>query len=136
MKLIHYFVATMFILIGLLHLQVHYADLVTPELEEQFSQVDQLVIMETPADAYRNWQGFSFMMGVCFVVIGLLNISMARLAQNQIPRGFTFSMMLLMASVSYAGYHFFTPFQLYGGIFGLSLLTLGFLYSFRDKASS
>ncbi len=112
--------------IGCLHMMAHYADLVTPVLA---SALD----FDTPvsgngANTYKLWQGFSFMMGVSFIVIGLLNLITSKTSPDGIPHPlYPALMMIFSLCVAYSGYAFFAAFQLYGGI-ALVLLNSFIMY--------
>jgi len=130
-RILYQFVAGMFILIGLLHLQVHYAELVSPELQKALGF--DISLMGNNADVYKMWQGFSFMMGVCFIIIGLLNLVFIRGIgkENFPPVGAIIVMMLLMSAVTYSGANFFGPEQFYGGIFALICLSISLVLNLK-----
>lgn len=119
-------VAMMFIIIGIAHLAVHFTDLTTHSVQEILDTT--IPVMNNEESLWKMWQGYSFMMGICFMIIGLLVlIPILKLKQGEFPLiGHGFVMVLLLAAVSYSGYAFFTTAQLYGGIFGI-VLQLGSL---------
>ena len=130
-RIIYQFVAIMFILIGLLHTKVHFAELVTPELQEALSF--DISLMGNKAGVYKMWQGFSFMMGVCFIIIGLLNLVFIQAIgkEKSPPVGAIIVMMILMSAVTYSGANFFGPQQFYGGIFALVCLSISLILNFK-----
>lgn len=130
-RILYQIVAAMFIFIGLLHLNVHYTELVTPELQKALEF--DIALMGNESDVYKMWQGFSFMMGVCFIIIGLLNLVFIRgIGKTKFPpTGAIIIMMLLMSAVTYSGANFFGPPQFYGGIFALICLSISLIQKFK-----
>lgn len=132
-RILYFIVPMMFIFIGILHLKVHYQELVTPAIESTLNY--DIPLMGKASNVWRMWQGFSFMMGVCFVIIGLLNLAMmAQVPKSAYPpKSMTAIMFLLMATVTYTGIHFFEAMQFYGGIFGMLILGIVLVLSFVGK---
>ena len=128
-------VASFFVFIGALHLMVHFQDLNTSSLA--VSLQGDTEVMGNPASIWKMWQGFSVMMGWCFVVIGGLQISwLWPLKANQSPsKGASVAMLALLSGVIYSGYAFFGPEQFYGGIFGFVVQGAAFYLSFRTPKS-
>lgn len=117
-------VAILFGIIGLLHLNFHYR-LLLPQLATTVGALGTINLQGMPAGIWDMYQGFSFMMGVCFIIISLLNVAFLRAIPEQFPPlGLLLMMMLLLAAVVYAGIHFFFVFQVYGGLLGLVLLSI------------
>lgn len=78
--------------------------------------------MGLEADIWKLWQGFSLMMGGCFVVIGLLNVSALLNSKGKpVPISFLIIILAALALGTIAGVYYFGQFQLYGGIFGMVL---------------
>ena len=74
------------------------------------------------------------MMGLCFVVIGLLNASVL-LSGNRhaVALSFQFIMLLLLMMVVYSGQHYFGAFQFYGGLFGGVVQGIGIFLTMRFR---
>lgn len=106
------------ILIGLLHLVVHLTQLVSPEIQDYLQK--EFMYSGKIQPLWDAWGIASFMMGISFVVIGLLNISiLRRLSINDYPPVLSIiSMMVYLSGVIYVGIEFEQSMQLYGGIFG------------------
>lgn len=120
-RILSLIVGIVFVLIGALHTQVHYAELITPEVATIVS--GEIPLMGQAAETWRLWQGFSLMMGLCLAAVGLLNIFMvSSLPQEKaMPLGVSCVMIALLGAIAYSGFAFFTPMQLYGGIAGMTL---------------
>lgn len=119
------------ILIGALHTKVHFAELVIPKVQNDLS--GHLTIMSDSIQYYNTWGLMSFMMGLSFIVIGLLNISIfTRLAKDSNPPIFAIvAMMIYLAGVIYVGATFDAAQQFYGGIFGMILAVVCLLLSLK-----
>ncbi len=112
------------VFIGLLHTITHFADLVKPEIREYLRK--EVVILGQEQALWNTWGIVSFMMGASFMVIGLLNIALLR----SIPKNSTLPIVAILAMVIYqlcviyVGYEYDQVFQFYGGIFGLTLISI------------
>jgi len=112
------------ILIGGLHTLTHFTQLTTPEVTEALS--GELPINGQMQSYWHTWGIMSFMMGVAFIIIGLLNIQTYRsLASRSLPpSGAILIMLAYLGCVIYAGYEFEQMPQFWGGIIGfLSMFT-------------
>lgn len=75
---------------------------------------------------FDTWGLMSFMMGMSFIVMGLINLSI----YNKLPRGSKppqlalFAMLVYLLAVIYGGSTFNAAPQFYGGIFGLVMLAI------------
>ncbi|MFK7922464.1 MAG: hypothetical protein AB8H47_10935 [Bacteroidia bacterium] len=119
-------VSSMFVCIGLLHLWVHFAELITVEYESALSPIDHLVLNGQSAHIWLLWQGFSFMMGIGLIFIGLLNFGYL-LGKNamQSPPLMVFGIMIaFLGFVIFSGFRYFEMVQVYGGILGIILLSI------------
>jgi len=114
------------ILIGSLHLFAHFTDLSTPKVIEQLNQT--IMVFDNPQIMWNTWGLMSFMMGVAFIIIGLLNkVILSVLPSNSPPpKTAILCMMLYLCCVIYAGNLFEAVPQFYGGILGLSLMIVCF----------
>ncbi|MFK7936755.1 MAG: hypothetical protein AB8G22_24795 [Saprospiraceae bacterium] len=128
---LHLTIAVMFITIGGLHLFVHYNTLIPSELAELLQPIKIIEFGGETLDIWRNWQGYSFMMGVSFIVIGGLNLVVLKQNQDFPPIGLTIIMILLLTTVVYSGIHFFTVVQLYGGLMGIAFLLVALIARMR-----
>ncbi|MEM1219220.1 MAG: hypothetical protein AAGH79_09920 [Bacteroidota bacterium] len=132
-KTLSLIVAIFFVFIGALHLMVHFQDLTTPALAAALQGDTQ--VMGSPAPIWKMWQGFSVMMGWCFIIIGALQIGwLWPLKAGQKPsKGASIAMLALLAGVIYSGHAFFGPEQFYGGMFGFTLQGVALYFSFEFK---
>ena len=73
----------------------------------------------------------SFMMGIAFVIIGLLNLStfVGLRRWEYPPLGALLTMFLYLCCVSYAGYYFEQLPQLWGGVIGAGFMGLAMILS-------
>lgn len=111
------------IFIGCLHTFAHFKDLLTPEVQNYLQK--EIDIMGESQIMYNTWGMVSFMMGMSFITIGVLNIAIIlRTGKDKsLPIFAIIGMIIYLVSVIYAGHTFKAAFQFYGGIFG-SLATL------------
>jgi len=116
--------------IGALHTFVHFNDLVKDNVQQALSEPK--LTMGTEQPLWNIWALMSFMMGISFIIIGLLNISALRRNRGQYPPLMNIIvMMLYLSCVIYVGH---TYQEFYGGIIGmlLSLLCLGMVIKGRS----
>lgn len=111
------------IFIGLIHTYVHLSQLLTPEIEAYLQK--EFVYSGKSQALWPAWGVVGFMMGISFVVIGLLNASSLRklTATEYPPLLSIFAMLLYLAGVIFVGHEYNQSMQFYGGIFG-AILTL------------
>lgn len=111
------------ILIGGLHTFVHFTELVTPEIYNYLQK--EVTITGTKQPIWNSWGIVSFMMGASFIIIGLLNIVILSISPKTkaLPVLPIIAMLLYQLCVVFAGYAYNGPFQLYGGMFGIALLS-------------
>ena len=121
------------ILIGALHTFVHFQDLVKPEVQKNLQQ--EIMIMGESQTMWNTWGIMSFMMGMSFIVIGLLNIHIFnQLSKDEYPPSMgILAMVIYLLSVIYVGYEFAQAPQLYGGFFGLILISICGLLKLKNK---
>jgi len=125
-------IGVMFIFIGALHLNVHFNELVSDDLQKRLSFTTP--VMGDAMDVYLAWQGFSFMMGVSFVVIGLLCAIQGFRAE--LPSTMTFLTLIgMFCAVIFSGLFYFGEMQIYGGAAGLAITLIGFVARLRRRAS-
>lgn len=131
-RILYLLVGSIFpILIGGLHTSVHFSDLNTVEVQTFLGKT--LEIMGEPQTYWNAWGMMSFMMGIAFIVIGLLNFSIFRgLGKEDFPPVLPLlAMMFYLSCVIYAGHQFNANEQFYGGIFGLILIVVCLILSLR-----
>jgi len=118
------------IFIGTLHTITHFSQLVRPEISEYLQK--EFEILGQSQALWNTWGIVSFMMGASFIIIGLLNISIWR--KNEfLPILAIVAMIIYQICVIYIGYEFAQAFQFYGGIFGLILLFICLILTFKSK---
>lgn len=121
------------IFIGGLHTTTHFVELVKPEIHDYLQK--EVVILGQEQALWNTWGIVSFMMGVSFIIIGLLNISILKSVPktNPLPLLSIIAMILYQLSVIYVGYEFEQGFQFYGGIFGLILISICLMLTLKNK---
>ncbi|MEL6193935.1 MAG: hypothetical protein AAFR66_17875 [Bacteroidota bacterium] len=119
------------ILIGGLHTLTHFQALTSTLVQEKLGET--FILFDKEESLYLTWGIMSFMMGVAFVIIGLLNAETFRriLQQKASPLIPMIIMSLYLACVIYAGYTFQQMPQFIGGIIGLCLAVVCILLSLR-----
>lgn len=128
-------VAILFILIGLLHTEVHFRELDGDSLRLRLIAIDDVELLGERADLWRLWQGFSFMMGFGFVVIGVLRLVSIRTESFRAQIIGACTMALLLITVIISGRLFFSAIQVYGGLFGLTLQVASLVFLVKSRVS-
>ncbi|MEM6765067.1 MAG: hypothetical protein AAF824_10205 [Bacteroidota bacterium] len=124
------------ILIGALHTEAHFQTLTSPLLKEMLQGT--FILFDQEEILYQTWGIMSFMMGIAFMIIGMLNAH----TYHQVRTGkakLTIPLLIMityLGCVIYAGHEFQQFPQFYGGIIGLilALISVG-LYSFSMSNS-
>ncbi len=115
------------ILVGTAHTWTHFQDLTTAAIQLQLDS--SIEIMGAEQSIWNTWGLMSFMMGISFIIIGLLHLIIIRHQKRQdypsIPG--LLAIILYLIFVIYAARTFSAAPQYYGGIFGfgLAILCLG-----------
>ena len=133
-KTLFLIVACLFpIIIGSLHTLTHFRDLIKPEIKEYLQE--EVDILGTMQPLWNTWGIVSFMMGASFIVIGLLNMAVFRSTPKTgiLPILPLLAVIFYQCCIIYVGAEFDQSFQLYGGIFGLVLITIVLLLTLRLK---
>ena len=112
------------IFIGIVHTIVYFTQLTAPEIENHLQK--QFEISGSTQPLWYSWGVVSFMMGISFIVIGLLNsyILQRNSKHSALPTLPIIAMLFYQLCVIYVGYEYEQNFQFYGGIFGLLLLLI------------
>jgi len=112
------------ILIGVLHMLAHFQYLITPQVEQYLQE--GISIFGEVQPMWYSWGIMSVMMGMSFIVIGLLNVYIFSQSpkSEKPPIPALLIMIIYLVSVVYVGYEFNQAAQLYGGIFGLTLTSI------------
>jgi len=133
-RILYLIVGSVFpIFIGALHTFVHFQELVTPEVKEVLQH--QISITGKIQPMWASWGIMSVMMGMSFIVIGLLNIHIFnKLSKDEYPPTMgILAMIVYLLSVIYVGHEFEAAEQFYGGLFGLTLITICAILKIRNK---
>lgn len=119
------------VLIGALHTFTHFNELTSSKVQQLLTT--SISINGQEQTLWNTWGIMSFMMGIAFIIIGLLNYSIyKRLQKNELPPISTLSIMAIyLMCVIYAGIQFEQTPQLYGGIVGLLLAMVCIFLSFK-----
>ncbi|MEM6803264.1 MAG: hypothetical protein AAF696_17790 [Bacteroidota bacterium] len=106
------------ILIGASHTYTHFSQLIQPEVAGLLQA--SIEINGQSQSLWNSWGIMSFMMGIAFMIIGLLNgLLFAQMKKDQHPpQAACLIMLLYLGCVIYAGATFEQAPQLYGGIGG------------------
>lgn len=133
-RFLQWMIAMCYILIGLLHTDVHFREIASDPYALELTKIQGLQLMGLDANIWKLWQGFSLMMGGCFVVIGLLNVSALLNSKGQpLPISFQMIILAVLALGTVAGVYYFGAFQLYGGIFGMALQTVAIVLTISSR---
>jgi len=122
------------IFVGLLHTYVHFTDLITPDVIDIMQS--EVTIMGEKQKAWNSWGMMSFMMGMSFVVIGLLNLAILRRTgqtKTNIPIVNYIAMIVYLLCVIYVGKTFEAFPQLYGGIIGMLFIVISMYLNKTDE---
>ncbi len=136
-RVIYVIIGSVFpILIGALHTFTHFNELTTGKVQQLLSGT--IPINGQEQTLWNTWGIMSFMMGVAFIVIGLLNISIyKKLRKDEFPPISTlFVMVIYLSGVIYAANQFEQAPQLYGGVFGLILTSICIFISIRGNKTT
>lgn len=122
------------IFIGTMHTYVHFKDLQHPIIEDYLQK--QFLIAGQEQSIWNTLGVVSFMMGISFICIGLLNLSIIRSTDktNFLPILPILAMIFYQLGVTYVGHEYNQDFQFYGGIFGLiiTIVCLGITLKLRS----
>lgn len=112
------------ILIGALHTFTHFNELTSDKVQHLLAE--SIPINGQEQTLWNTWGIMSFMMGLAFIVIGLLNFTTyRRLGKNEMPPIPTLlAMVIYLLGVIYVGHQFEQAPQFYGGVFGLILTSI------------
>jgi hypothetical protein len=123
------------IFIGLLHTYVHFTDLVTSEVFDIMQS--EVIVMEKEQPAWNSWGMMSFMMGMSFIVIGIINISVLKTAQkykSRISNIAYMAMIIYLLCVIYVGKTFEADPQFYGGIVDIFMILVSMYFNYKGNA--
>ncbi len=125
--------SVLFILIGILHTLAHYADLVTDEIRAMLDHT--AIVSGIESSIWELWQGMSLLMGFLMIAFGLLNLSIIyRLPKGEFPPiSSSVIMIAILLTVLVVGYNYFSFWQVYGSIFGITLQSICLILSLRGK---
>jgi hypothetical protein len=123
-----------FLVIGVLHLYVHFAEMSGNALEQRFNEMG---MMELQGDQIRLWdlfQGISILMGFFSAALGVALWGILHATpSDKVPNRITcIAMMILLAGISVVGAIYLTSFQLYGGIAGVVMFGFPFILGFGN----
>lgn len=129
-------VAILFVLIGILHTDVHFRELASIEVKSRLSIIHDISLLREQADIWKLWQGFSFMMGVGFIIIGMLRLLGIQTQNVRKEVMGAATMHLLLIVVIFSGILFFAPPQIYGGVIGLILQFVSVALLIRSRQTN
>lgn len=123
--------SSLFIAIGILHLWVHFTQLIAEETQEKVKMAQRIVVMNKKVEVLRLWLGFSLIFGVLLLFLGIIDLLSLHLADLNSLSFILIcvSNMLILLVIIYSGFKYFGKIQIYGGLLGLLLFgtTLGLL---------
>ena len=113
--------SSFFILVGLLHTKVHFAQLVNSSMEQKLKKATTVKLGKVESEIWKLWQGFSLGFGALMMVIGIINIlSLYELDETAFPSAsICIVNLLVFVFVIYSGKKFFGKMQFYGGFVGV-----------------
>ncbi len=123
--------SSLFILVGILHLTVHFKQLISLETKEKFSSIENIKVIKRNAQVWKLWKGMSLLFGVLLTVLGINNIlSLLDLEKNSHPSILiSITNVIVLIIIIYSGYKYFSKMQIYGGFLGLILFIISLLLS-------
>lgn len=123
----------MAIFIGSLHTLVHFSDLLTPEIFNHLQK--EIPVNGETQIMWNTWGVISFMMGVSFILIGILNLSIwLNLSKTDFPPILALlAMIIYQLCVVYVGVEFNAIQQFYGGIVGGILMLISLIITLTHK---
>ncbi len=133
-RILFVIVGTVFpILVGILHMLAHFKDLLAADVQQVLSA--KIMILGEEEVMFNAWGVMSVMMGISFIVIGLLNLGIfQRLAKTEFPPiSALISMMVYLTAVIYVGLEFDAIKQLYGGILGMTMTVACLFITLKNK---
>lgn len=121
----------LFIIIGVLHLWVHFTQLIAAETQEKVRLAKPIVVMKKKVEVLRLWLGFSLIFGVLLLFLGIIDLLSLNLSELNSLSFILIcvSNILVLSVIVYSGFRYFGKIQIYGGLLGLFLFgtTLGLL---------
>ena len=124
------------IFIGILHSYAHFKDLIKPNVQEYLTK--EIEILGEIQNMWHTWAIVSLMMGISFIVIGLLNLSILKTVPKNkpLPISAVISMILYLSAVIYVGHTYDGAMQFYGGIAGMLMALLCLGATIKSKATN
>ena len=117
-----------FILIGILHTVTQLTELSTPELEERYRVFGDIDVSGQTVAAWDLWQGTSLLMGFFAITIGLANLGALRSSADRRPPVVNcLATIVVLLSITWVGWAYLGPTQLFGGPFGVVLFSTALL---------
>lgn len=110
------------LIIGAMHLYVHFSDVMTPEVKTYLDK--EILILNNFKNLWDTLGVVSFMMGISYMAVGLLNSYLyMKLPKAHFPPLTPILVMIgFQCCVTYVGYEYEQGFQLWGGLLGVVLL--------------
>lgn len=121
------------ILVGALHTWTHFKDLTNANVEMKLTAT--IDIMGAEQSLWNTWGLMSFMMGVSFIIIGLLHLVIVQKQSREAHPSVLgwCAIILYLICVVYAAQRFSALPQYYGGIIGLGLALLCLALTLRGR---
>ena len=123
--------STLFIIVGILHLIVHFNQLISLETKEKFSSIENIKVIKRSAQVWKLWKGMSLLFGVLLTVLGINNIlSLLSLGEKSHPSILICIVnIIVLIIIIYTGFKYFSKMQIYGGFLGLILFIASLFFA-------
>jgi len=117
--------SVIFVLIGALHTVTHLTELSTPELEARFAAMGDIEVSAQTVTSWDLWQGTSLLMGFFGAALGLANLGALWSSRDRRPPVVNcLTTIAMLGIVTWVGWAYLGPLQLFGGPFGIVLFTI------------
>lgn len=122
-RILYICASSLFILVGILHLIVHFKQLISLDTKKKFSSIDKIKVIKRNAEVWKLWQGMSLLFGALTMVLGINNIlALLSLGEKSYPSTLICIVnIIVLIIIIYSGYKYFSKMQIYGGFLGLIL---------------
>ena len=135
-RILYFLIGSLFpIFIGALHTVVHFADLTTPQVKILLNK--SIPIMGENQVMWNTWGLMSFMMGISFIILGLLNLdTLYKHRQNYPSTRGIIVMIAYLGCVLYASITYQATPQFYGGILGMLMAVVCLVLTLKGQPKS
>ncbi|MCH2093714.1 MAG: hypothetical protein MK160_01195 [Rhodobacteraceae bacterium] len=110
-----------FIVIGIMHTYVHFAELAGDDLRARFLGIGPVALQGSAVSAWDLFQGISLLMGFFSTALGLILLAiLIQVPRTHVPHWFiSLTTCVILLAISIVGALFLSNFQLIGGLIGI-----------------